>query len=35
MKTTANAFQLLASNNHSGKQLMTTQNAKKHHDPTK
>ena len=35
MKTTANAFSLLATNNHSDKPLITTPNAKNHQDPAK
>ena len=35
MKTTAKAFLLLATNNHSDKPLMTTRNAKNHQDPAK
>ena len=35
MKTTANVFELLATNNHSDKPLMSTGNAKNQQDPAK
>ena len=35
MKTTANTFLLLATNNHSDKPLMTARNAKNQQDPAK